>query len=139
MKVKIKQLDERSVVPRYSIEGDAGLDLVAIDHEKDKFGNHVYKTGLAIEIPEGYVGLLFPRSSISRTGMSLRNAVGVVDSNYREEILFKFSFDDGINPPYFVGERVAQLLILPYPHIELVVSDTLSDTSRKGGFGSTGV
>lgn len=80
MKVRIKKLDERAVVPSYSKKGDAGLDLTAINISKDNVGNITYHTGLAIEIPEGYVGLLFPRSSVSKKQQFLTNSVGVIDS-----------------------------------------------------------
>lgn len=81
MKVKIKKLHKNAVIPSYAKEGDAGLDLTctAIEQEEN-FGNIVYKTGIAVEIPEGYVGLLFPRSSISKTTCLLSNSVGVIDS-----------------------------------------------------------
>ena len=80
MQVKIKRLDERAVVPSYSKQGDAGMDLTAISISKDNVGNITYHTGLAIEIPEGYVGLLFPRSSVSKKQLFLTNSVGVIDS-----------------------------------------------------------
>lgn len=83
MEVKIKKLNENAVVPKYAKVGDAGMDLVATSKETDKYGNIVYGTGLAFEIPKGYVGLLFPRSSISKYDMNLTNSVGVLDSkNY---------------------------------------------------------
>ena len=90
MKVKIKKLHEDAVIPSYAKHGDAGVDLYSVRVDKDKKQNDVHYTGLAIEIPEGYVGLLFPRSSISKTSCFLRNAVGVIDSGYRGEIMLKF-------------------------------------------------
>ena len=80
MKVKIKKLSDDAVIPSYSKVGDAGMYLVATSRIFDKYGNVEYGTGLAMEIPEGYVGLLFPRSSISKQDLSLANAVGVIDS-----------------------------------------------------------
>ena len=80
MKVKIKKLNENAVIPSYSKQGDAGMDLVATSKIFDKYGNVEYGTGLAMEIPEGYVGLIFPRSSICKQDLSLSNAVGVIDS-----------------------------------------------------------
>jgi dUTP pyrophosphatase len=141
MQVKIKKLHVDAVIPAYSKPGDAGMDLTAVSATQDQYGNVVYGIGLAIEIPEGYVGLLFPRSSNSKTDLYLTNHVGVVDSGYRGEIMFKFRPINGLlNAKVFqVGERVGQLLIIPYPQIELVESDELSDTERgEGGFGSTG-
>jgi dUTP pyrophosphatase len=141
MQVKVKKLHPDAVIPRYSKAGDAAMDLTAISVDKDEYGNAVYKTGLAIEIPEGYVGLLFPRSSNSKTDLYLTNHVGVVDSGYRGEIMFKYRGVRGLLDAkiYAKNERVGQLIILPYPQIELIESDTLSETERgEGGFGSTG-
>ena len=147
LKVKIKKLDERAVVPSYAKKGDAGLDLTAIDISKDNVGNITYHTGLAIEIPEGYVGLLFPRSSVSKKQQFLTNGVGVIDSSYRGEIMAKFKPVMGSygtilelfeSNEYKIGDRVVQLLIIPYPQIELEEVEELSDTERgHGGFGST--
>lgn len=141
MKVKIKKLDERAVIPKYAKPGDAGMDLVAISHEKDDKDNHIYGTGLAIEIPEGHVGLIFPRSSNRKTFAYMTNHVGVIDSGYRGEIFVTFKNRDMINgaQPYYIGDKIAQLIILPYPFIELEEATELSKTERgEGGHGSTG-
>ena len=141
MEVKIKKLHAAAVIPSYSKAGDAAMDLTAISIEKDDDGNAVYGTGLAIEIPDGYVGLLFPRSSNSKTHLYLTNHVGVIDSGYRGEIKFKFRPINGFIDArvYAKYDRVGQLIILPYPQIELVESDELSETERgDGGYGSTG-
>ena len=138
MKIKMKKLHPDAVIPRYAKAGDAGLDLTAVEIVAD--GSLLtYKTGLAVEIPDGYVGLLFPRSSVYKTGQTLTNCVGVIDSGYRGEIMMKFSFSpQGLE--YEVGDRVGQLLIMPYPKVEFVEVDELSETSRgSGGYGSTGV
>ena len=145
MKVKIKKLNESAVIPKYSKAGDAGMDLVATSKETDKYGNIVYGTGLAFEIPKGYVGLLFPRSSISKYDMNLTNSTGVLDSGYRGEVFFKFkcpsrftNFDDTYST-YNVGDRIGQIIIIPYPQIEFEEVEELSETDRgTGGFGSTG-
>lgn len=149
MKVKIKKLVENAVIPSYSKEGDAGMDLTAIDY-KFEDGNDVYSTGLSIEIPKGYVGLIFPRSSNSKTDQYLTNHVGVIDSGYRGEILLKFrNLTTYINPKiinnfkplyiYKTGDRIAQLIIIPYPQIEFEEVQELSETERgTGGYGSTG-
>ena len=151
MEVKIKKLVENAVVPQYAHDTDAGLDLTAVSKEVDEYGNIVYHTGLAIEIPEGYAGFLFPRSSVSKYNLSLCNCVGVIDSAYRGEIILKFNevidyyvtgrkVNCKYKEEYNVGDRVAQLIILPYPKIKLVETDELSDSDRgEGGFGSTGV
>tara|TARA_B100000212_G_C27292627_1_gene497953 strand:+ start:401 stop:826 length:426 start_codon:yes stop_codon:yes gene_type:complete len=139
MKVKIKKLSPDAKIPKYAKPGDACMDLYAVNHTVDKFGNQVYDTQIAIEIPEGHVGLIFPRSSISKTtGMSLRNAVGVIDSGYRGPIILKFASPLGAGV-YLAGDRVGQIMILPYPEIEYVEVNELSDSARgSGGFGSTG-
>lgn len=173
MKVKIKKLHEKAVVPKYAKQGDAGLDLTAVSYEFDEYGNIVYHTGLAFEIPEGYVGLIFPRSSICKKDLSLTNAVGVLDSGFRGEVTAKFkptacfcdfeydTEENGIGSVrenydfvclsgenrkdaptpllYECGERIAQMIILPYPQIEFEEVEELSETERgEGGYGSTG-
>ena len=141
MIVKIKKLHENAVIPAYAKPGDAGLDLTATSVVTDEYGNVVYGTGLAIEIPFGYAGLLFPRSSNSKTDLYLTNHVGVVDSGYRGEIMFKYRPLDGIlnSKIYQVGERVGQIVILPYPAVSFEEVEQLSDTERgNGGYGSTG-
>jgi dUTP pyrophosphatase len=140
MFVKIKKLHNNAVVPQYAKAGDAGMDLVATE-VIDGYGFSVtYGTGLAMEIPEGYVGLVFPRSSIRKYDISLTNCVGVIDSGYRGEIQATFRKEAGIpSKRYEVGDKIAQMIILPYPTIEFVEVDELSDTERgTGGFGSTG-
>ena len=139
-KVKIKRLHKDAVIPSYSRQGDAGMDLVATSRFYDDFDNVCYGTGLAIEIPEGYVGLLFPRSSISKTDLTLRNSVGIIDSGYRGEITFKFNnILMSSCEPYNVKERIGQLIIMPYPTIEFEEVEELSTTERGvQGFGSSG-
>lgn len=142
MKVKIKKLFEEAVIPTYAKHGDAGMDLTAVNYFYDSYlDNHVYGTGLAVEIPEGHVGLLFPRSSNRKTESYMTNHVGVVDSGYRGEVMitFKNRNEDTLLPPYKVGDRIAQLIIIPYPQIEFVETDELSESERgEGGHGSTG-
>jgi dUTP pyrophosphatase len=138
MKINVKLLDN-AVMPTYAKEGDAGLDLTAIS-EKLYPTYAEYETGVAIELPEGYVGLLFPRSSItSKTGFILGNSVGVLDSSYRGNIKFQFRHLPGSSTRYKVGDKIGQLVIMPIPKIELVEVDELSETVRgDGGFGSSG-
>lgn len=139
MKVKIKKLHEDAVIPSYAKHGDAGMDIVSIRKEKDNNQNDVHYTGIALEIPEGYVGLIYPRSSISKTSCALRNSVGVIDSGYRGEIIFKFGCATNLNC-YSVGDRIGQLIIMPFPQIQFEEVEELSDTDRgEGGYGSTGV
>ena len=139
MKVKVMKLDAGAKIPKYAKPGDAGMDLYAVSQKFDNHGNYVFGTGLAIEIPQGYVGLIFPRSSISKTAHSLRNAVGVIDSGYRGELIFKFDINTINSPVYEIGDRIGQIIILPYPKIEFEEAWELSKTERgKGGYGSTG-
>lgn len=139
MKVRFKKLHPNAVVPKKAHDSDAGFDLVATSVGFEG-GCWVCHTGLAFEIPEGYMGLVFPRSSIVKKDMSLSNAVGVIDSHYRGEVTGKFRLAGMLEfPKYDVGERFAQLIIMPYPEIEFEESDELSETDRgSGGYGSTG-
>lgn len=145
MKVKIKKLHLEAVVPQYAKDGDAGIDLFAISKTRNKETGYIeYSTGLAIEIPKGFVGLIFPRSSISNKFQYLTNSVGVIDSGYRGEIKFRFrnlfAIDEKADCIYQPGEKVGQLMIIPYPNIELEEVKELSETERgNGGFGSSGV
>lgn len=139
MRVKFKKLSERAVTPQYAKPGDAGMDLVSTSVvENEMF--YEYDTDIAVEIPEGYVGLLFPRSSISKTKQILANHVGVVDSGYRGSLRLRFKkldWDGG--EVYNVGDKIGQLIIIPYPTIELEEVSELSDSHRSdSGFGSTG-
>ena len=139
MKVRIKKLDPNSVIPTYAKEGDAGLDLTAVSKTVDNSGNIVYGTGLAFEIPQGYVGLVFPRSSNAKKDLWLTNSVGVIDSGYRGEGMFKYRPVSFKEREYAVGERVGQLIIMPYPYIEFEETDELSESERStGGYGSSG-
>jgi len=137
MKVKMKKLHPDAIIPKYAKLGDAGLDLTAVDVVADG-STMTYKTGLAVEIPPWHVGLLFPRSSVYKTGHSLTNCVGVIDSGYRGEIMMKFTLSPYAKE-YQIGDRVGQLLIMPYPRIDFEETDELTPTERgDGGYGSTG-
>jgi dUTP pyrophosphatase len=148
MIVKIKKLNEFAEIPKYSKPGDAGMDLTCTDVSLDSSGNYVYKTGLSVEIPEGFMGLIFPRSSNANKSLMLTNSVGVIDSGYRGEIMLKYKPDyqyflqsDEVKNQkiYLVGDRVGQLIIVPFPEVEWKVVDELSDSERgEGGYGSTG-
>lgn len=159
MLVKIKKLVPNAVIPTYAKPGDAGMDLIAVS-VNDSINYIEYGTGLAIEIPEGYVGLIFPRSSNSKKDLLLCNSVGVIDSGYRGEI--KLRYKKIMNPSeektnilqniftnsstliyeieqYDVGDKVGQIMILPIPFVEFTEVSELSQTDRgDGGFGSTG-
>lgn len=137
--INIKKTNELATIPKYAHSTDAGMDLVAVSmNETDKYIE--YDTGIAIEIPKGYVGLVFPRSSVSKLDLVQANSVGVIDSSYRNSIKVRFKKlkDNGVCV-YVPGERIAQLIILPYPMIGFNEVEKLSDSDRGlGGFGSTG-
>ena len=137
--INIKKTNELAIIPKYAHSTDAGMDLVAVSmNETDKYIE--YDTGIALEIPKGYVGLVFPRSSVSKLDLVQANSVGVIDSSYRNSIKVRFKKlkDDGVCV-YAPGERIAQLIILPYPIIGFNEVEKLSDSDRGlGGFGSTG-
>lgn len=162
MIVNIKKLQEDAVVPFSATEYSAGKDLTAVSKTYDaEHDCYVYGTGLTIEIPKGYVGLIFPRSSNRKTNFYMCNHVGVIDSDYRGEIMLsfknrtsnfiiniinsllntlkintKFGEDFGV---YNVNDRIGQLIIIPYPKIEFVEVNELSETQRgANGHGSTG-
>ena len=153
MEVKIKKLKPNAVIPSYAKAGDAGMDLVATSIISDTPEQITYGMGVALEIPKGFVGLIFPRSSVRKTGLDLSNAVGVIDSGYRGELQATFNkvfggdrfydetknTEDTSNNFYKIGDRIAQIMIIPYPPIEFIEVDELSDSERgEGGFGSTG-
>lgn len=163
LNINIKKLSKKAVIPSYANSGDAGMDLTATSiNETDQYIE--YGTGLALEIPTGYVGLVFSRSSVSKYDLDLANAVGVIDSTYRGEIKLRFKkqynskknfylLDTVHNwfgikditftkhddyKTYKVGDQIGQLIILPYPQVSFTQVDELSDTTRgEGGFGST--
>jgi dUTP pyrophosphatase len=140
LKVKVKKLHPQAKIPTYAKDGDGAMDLTAISKVFDmEKGKVVFDTGLAFEIPYGFVGLVFPRSSICKTNLMLSNSVGIIDAGYRGSI--KFFFDPGSRPKknYEVGDRIGQIMIIPHPNITLIESDDLSDSERgDGGIGSTG-
>lgn len=143
MKVRIKKIHPKAVIPSYAHDSDAGMDLTAVEVSSDEYGNLVYHTGLAFEIPDGYVGLVFPRSSNSKKDLRLTNAVGVIDSGYRGEVTFKYRPTGGCDflgaKCYVVGDRIGQIIIMPYPHIEIEAVEELSNSERgTQGYGSTG-
>lgn len=140
LRVKIKRLNKNAVIPTYAKAGDAGMDLVATSKPSNTSFQSTYGTGLAFQIPSGYVGLIFPRSSIREKEISLSNAVGVIDSGYTGEVMATFNKHAGLDSvDYKIGDKIAQIIIMPYPKIEFEEVDELSATERgTGGFGSTG-
>ena len=159
MKINVKKLHKDAILPTYGSEESAGMDLYAMYSEDDdemwvEAGKTIrIHTGIAMEIPKGYVGLIFARSGLAtKSGLAPANKVGVIDSDYRGEIIVamhnhNFAKDDviGNEPSTFSGkqiekgERIAQMVIVPCLHAELTEVNELSDTARgEGGFGSTG-
>ena len=137
MQVKIKKLHPKAVIPSYSKPGDAGMDLTITSIISENSLDISYGFGIAVEIPEGFVGLVFPRSSIRKQDLILSNSVGVIDSGYRGEIQATFK-KTGLDK-YNIGDRGAQIMILPYPDVQFEEVEELSNTERgEGGFGSTG-
>ena len=149
MEIKVKKLRPDAVIPKKAHESDAAYDLTAVSRSFDDYGNVVYGFGLALEIPEGYAGFIYPRSSICKYDLALTNCVGIVDCSYRGEITtkfkpaFRFDKSDGIAEGchlYNPGDRIAQLIIRKVESVDFTVADTLSDTDRGTcGFGSTGI
>jgi dUTP pyrophosphatase len=141
MKVLFKKLHPEATKPKFGKPGDAGADLVATTVDLSRDGQVVYGTGIAVEIPEGMVGLVFPRSSVRNYNLSMANSVGVIDSGYRGEIMVTFNFNSRTpdNTIYQVSDRIAQLVIMPVPLAQYVEVDELSETERgQDGHGSTG-
>ena len=138
MQVRFQKLHPDATMPTQGTPGSAGYDMTAVSMER-KNGLVMYDTGIAIEIPAGHVGLLFQRSSVYKTGLSLCNAVGVIDCDFRGSISMIFNVGYSGSSPYHVGDRIGQIVFVPIPAVELVEADELSETARgAGGYGSTG-
>lgn len=147
MKINFKKLNKNAVIPRKATQGSVCYDMVFTSMCHDNYGNIVYGTGLAVEIPEGYGGFLFPRSSVRKTQLDMRNCIGVIDSDYRGEVMATFgrwqsyfsTFRSDFPSEYEVGDRGCQLCIIKTEDVEWVEVDELTDTERgEGGHGSTG-
>lgn len=142
-KIAVKKLDGRATLPTYGSGYAAGADLYAlIDGEVTFAPNEtkLIRTGLAMEIPEGYAGLIYARSGLaSKRGLAPANKVGVVDADYRGEVMVALHNHSGVEQKIAAGERIAQLVVAPFLKAEFEEADELSDTVRgAGGFGSTG-
>lgn len=142
MIVRIKKLNENATLPTYGTEYSAGADLYNLN-EAVTIPAHktvLIHTGLSAEIPEGYAGLIYARSGLaSKRGLAPANKVGVVDADYRGEIMVALHNHSDIDATVDAGERVAQLVVTPFLKVEYQLADELSDTVRgAGGFGSTG-
>lgn len=142
-KVNIKKLNENAIIPTYGSEYAAGADLYACTEENIVImpgETKLIHTGLAMEIPEGYAGLIYARSGLAtKQGLAPANKVGVVDADYRGEVMVALHNHSGNEAVVEHGERIAQLVITPFLTAEFVCRDELEDTVRgAGGFGSTG-
>ncbi len=143
IRIPLKKLKDNAVVPKYAYAGDAGVDLCATEHYVlQPFERALISTGIAIELPEGYAGFVLPRSGLAvKHGISIVNAPGLIDSNYRGELKVCIVNLDAHNS--FVveaGDRIAQLVVMPHPVVTFSEVDELNSTERGvGGFGSSGV
>lgn len=141
MEIKLKKLDERAKLPTRGSEMAAGMDLYALDEVTVGAGETVLvHTGIALAIPEGYAGFIYARSGLAtKKGLAPANKVGVVDADYRGEIMVALHNHGTVLQTLDAGERVAQMVIAPFLAVEFTETDTLDDTLRAtGGFGSTG-
>lgn len=141
--INIKKLDEKAIIPKYGTEYSAGFDLYSVNDEEIVIPSHetvMIKTGLAMEIPEGFGGFIFARSGLaSKKGLAPANKVGVVDADYRGEIMVALHNHTNEDKIIDAHERVAQMVIMPFVTANFIEVDDLSDTVRgSGGFGSTG-
>ena len=142
-KLNVKKLNDRAVMPKYGSDFAAGADLYAAEADEVVIASGETKlihTGIAMEIPEGLVGLIYARSGLaSKKGLAPANKVGVIDSDYRGEIMVALHNHSNETQTVAVGERVAQMVFAPFYTAEMVEVEELSDTVRgAGGFGSTG-
>ena len=140
LKIKVKKLHPEAKIPAYAKFGDGAVDLTAVSKTyNEETGNIEFGLGLSVEIPEGYLAFLLPRSSVVKTPLDLANSVGLIDSGYRGELKAVFRTIDRPRKNYEIGDRVVQMLVLPYPKIEFEEVTELSNTERGvGGFGHTG-
>ena len=140
LEIKFKKLVETAKCPTKAHPTDAGADLTAVSREwNEELKCWIYGTGIATEIPEGYVGLIFPRSSIRKYTLAQCNAVGVIDSSYRGEIMVSYKLTSDVEKIYNIGDKIAQFIILPYPEVSYKEVESLSETDRgENGHGSSG-
>lgn len=141
--LKVKKLDERAKLPTYGSEYAAAADLYAVCDDEILIAPEITEfihTGIAMEIPEGCVGLIYARSSMgAKQGLAPANKVGVIDSDYRGEIMVALHNHSGEDRRIYNGDRIAQIIITPYIHADFIEAAELTPTARgEGGFGSTG-
>jgi len=138
MEVKIKKLDEKVIIPQYKRKGDAGMDLIATWKDESNPMYIMYGTGISMEIPTGYAGLVFPRSSLSNYDLIQADSVAVIDSGYRGEIWMRYKRTR--HAPvrsYNVGDAIGQMIIIPYPEIEFIEAELGESERGDQGDGST--
>jgi len=137
IEIKVKKIYENAILPKYSKEGDAAMDVFAQNMTRtDKYIE--YGTGLSFELPKGYVMLIFPRSSVSNKDLMLKNSVGVLDSGYRGELKLRFQMNG--DDVYNLGDKIGQIMVIERPEMMLKLVEKLDDSARgNGGFGSTGM
>lgn len=141
--IAVKKLDERAILPTYGSEYAAGADLYALADGEIVFQpgeTKFVRTGLAMEIPEGYAGLIYARSGLAcKRGLAPANKVGVVDADYRGEVMVALHNHSNTEQRIAAGERIAQLVVAPFLKADFTEAETLNETVRgQGGFGSTG-
>lgn len=141
--IRVKKINEKAILPAYGSESAAGADLYACMEEPVTIAPHetvMIKTGLAMELPAGYAGLIYPRSGMAfKRGLAPANKVGVIDPDYRGELMVAMHNHSEIPASIEPEERIAQLVITPFLTADFEETDELSDTVRgSGGFGSTG-
>ena len=140
LEIKFKKLVETAKMPTKAHPTDAGADLTAVSREwNEELKCWIYGTGIATEIPEGYVGLVFPRSSIRKYTLAQCNCICVIDSHYRGEIMVTYKPTSDVQKLYEIGDKIVQLIVIPYPEVSYIEVESLSETDRgENGHGSSG-
>lgn len=141
MVIKAKRIRENANIPHYATTGAAAVDLYGCDAMDIQPGETVFiDTGVAFEIPEGFVGLVYARSGLAcKKGLALANGVGVIDSDFRDSVKVALHNHSNQTRTVVAGERLAQMIVTKYPHVEFEEVDELQETERGlGGFGSSG-
>lgn len=142
LRIKFRKTHSDAVIPTKAHPSDAGFDLTAVFREANN-NSVIYDTGISLEIPDGYVGKIYPRSSIRKKNLTLANSVGIIDAHYRGNLILSFNRvktnGDYMNNIYSVGDRIGQLIIEKLEDVVFLESEELNETERgTGGFGSTG-
>lgn len=143
MNINIKRINPFAIIPKKSSDGAAGFDLFNCEKDVELLtgDNHLFKIGFIIEIPENFVGYIYARSGLGcKNGIIPRNCVGVIDSDYRGEIMVCLQNNGTEKYTIHTNDKIAQLIISEIPNVQLVIKESLTETKRgMGGFGSTGI